>query len=253
MNLEEQLTMYKTEMQIEPKEAQIQETIRKSKAAFLSSEQKQVLSYREFLWIQFKVIRKRWWLLQFVLLFFAGTMLLSSYEDSYIQRGMGVMASIFIILMIPELWKNRSCACIEIESASYYSLRQIYAARMVLFGIVDVSLLTVFCGMATMGLHVEFTRLVVQFLLPMLVTACICFGTLCSKYIVNEVLAIVLCILWCAVWFTATLNERIYGMLTLPVWLTCIGAALLFLLVAVCRILNNCSNCWEVELDEIGI
>ena len=97
--------------------------------------------------------------------------------------------------MIPELWKNRSCHCIEIEEPSYYSLRQIYSARMVLFGIVDVFLLTVFCGTMIIGLHMEFTKLLVQFFTAMLVAACICFGTLCNRYITDETVTIILCVL----------------------------------------------------------
>ena len=51
---------------------------------------------------------------------------------------MGVVATLFVILIIPELWKNRSCECMEIEATSYYSLKQVYATRMLLFGVTDV-------------------------------------------------------------------------------------------------------------------
>lgn len=253
MNLEEQLMAYKKRGQIELKEEKIQETIRKSKETFFASEQERMLSYHEFLWSQFKLIRKRWWVLQFLLLFILGATLVSAYEESYVGRGMGVMASIFVILIIPELWKNRSCHCMEIEESSYYSLKQIYSARMVLFGIVDVFLLTVFCGTMTIGLHIEFSRLLVQFLMPMLVTACICFGTLCNKYISDETVAIILCILWCAIWLIITLNEKIYTIITLPIWLICIGFSFGFLCIAVYRTLSNCDNYWEVGFDEIRI
>lgn len=248
MNLEEQLMAYKKWEQIESKEEKIQKTIRKSKEIFWASEKEKMLSYHEFLWMQFKLIRKKWWILQFLLLAVLEPMLVSAYEESYAGRSMGVMASVFVILIIPEFWKNRSCRCMEIEESSYYSLRQIYSARMVLFGIVDVLLLTIFCGTMTMGLHVEFSRLLVQFLLPMLVTACICFGTLCSRRIVNETIAVILCVLWCAVWMAVTLNEKIYAMVTMPVWIGCIGFSLIFLSISVYRTLNNCSRYWEVEM-----
>lgn len=251
MNLKEQIIDYKKRTQIESQEEKIQETIWKSKEAFFKADQERMLSYREFLWIQFKLIQKRWWMLQFLLLFILGAALVFEYEDSYIGRGMGVMASIFVILIIPELWKNRSCRCMEIEEASYYSLSQIYASRMVLFGIVDVLLLTVFCTTVTMGLRMEFTRLLVQFLLPMLVTACICFGTLCSKYMISETAAIILCVLWSALWLFIILNEAVYKMITLPVWLVCIGGSLSFLCITVFRILKDCDNYWEVGYDGI--
>lgn len=251
MNPEEELMAYKKRARIESNEEKIQETIRKSKEVFFASEQERMLSYHEFLWSQFKLIRKRWWMLQFLLLFLSGALLVSAYEESYVGRAMGVMASVFVILIIPELWKNRSCHCMEIEESSYYSLRQIYSARMVLFGTVDVFLLTVFCGTMTIGMHIEFTRLLVQFLMPMLVTACICFGTLCSKYIMDETIAIILCILWCAVWLAVTLNEKIYQVISLPIWLIFIGFSFGFLCVAVYRTLRNCENYWEVGFDGI--
>lgn len=253
MNPEEQIMTYKKRIQIQSQEEKIQETIRKSKEAFWASEQERTLSYHEFLWSQFRLIRKRWWMIQILLLFLLGAILVSSYEDSYIQRSMGVMASMFVILIIPEFWKNRSCNCMEIEESSYYSLRQIYAARMVLFGIMDILLLTAFCGTMTVGLHIEFTRLLVQFLLPMLVTACICFGTLCSKYIINETVAILLCVLWCSTWLVITLNEEIYTMVTMPVWLICIGISLGFLCITIYRTLYNYNNYWEVGFYGIRI
>ena len=248
MNLEEQLMAYKKREQLEAKEEKIQEIVRESKKVFWALEQKRMLSYHEFLWMQFKLIRKKWWVLQLLLLTVLEPVLVSAYEESYVQRSMGIMTSIFVILIIPEFWKNRSCHCMEIEESSYYSLRQIYSARMVLFGIVDILLLTIFCVTMTIGLHVEFTRLLVQFLLPMLVTACICFGTLCSKHIVNETTAIILCVLWCAVWMVVTLNEKIYAMVTMPIWMVCIGLSLIFLSITVYRTLNNCNRYWEVEI-----
>lgn len=251
MKLEEQLMTHKKRIEIEAKEKKIQETIRKSKKVFWVSEQKKMLSYSGFLWSQFKLIQKRWWILQFLLLFVLGMALVSVYEESYVERGMGIMASIFVILIIPEFWKNRSCHCMEIEESSYYSLRQIYSARMVLFGIVDVFFLTVFCGVMTMGLHIAFTRLLLQFLMPMLVTACICFGTLCNKHIMDETVAIILCVLWSAIWSIITFHEKIYQMITWPIWFLCIGLSFGFLCVTVYRTLSNCDNYWEVGLDEI--
>lgn len=87
----------------------------------------------------------------------------------------------FAILIIPELWKNRSCRCMEIEAASCYSLEQVYEARMRLFGITDIFFITLFWGTASEGLHFELLQLIVQFLFPLSVTACICFEILCGN------------------------------------------------------------------------
>lgn len=252
MNLEELLVTYKETAHPSPKEEKIQKTIQKSKEVFCAAEQTYMLSYYEFLWTQLRVIQKKWWGLQFLLLCMSGVILTSTCEESYIHKSVGIMASLFVILIIPEFWKNRTCQSMEIEEASYYSLRQIYAARMVLFGIVDILLLTAFCGTMTVGVHFDFTELLIQFLLPMIVTACICFGTLCSKRVLDETAAITLCIVWSAIWSLIVLSEKIYTMITLPVLLVVIGCALVFLGITVYRTLNNYNDYWEVNFNGIG-
>ena len=71
MNLEEKLKNYKKMTLIEPQTEKVQEVIRKSREAFYASEEGNDLSYFEFLRIQLRVIQKRWWILQFVLLLIA--------------------------------------------------------------------------------------------------------------------------------------------------------------------------------------
>ena len=53
---------------MEANEEKIQETIYKSKNAFFMAEQERMLSYHDFLWTQLRVIQKRWWVLQFMIL-----------------------------------------------------------------------------------------------------------------------------------------------------------------------------------------
>lgn len=249
MYREEKAKKYKELVQVKVSEEKIQETIRKSKKAFFIAEQERMLSYHEFLWTQLHVIQKRWWVLQFLLLAALWIALSSIHDEIYIKRSMGVVAALFVILIIPELWKNRSCECMEIEAASYYSLKQVYAARMLLFGITDILFISMFLGAASAGLHFELSELIVQFLLPLCVTACICFGILCSKY--NETVAIILCVIWSAIWLFVVLNENIYTKITIPVWIALLCATILFLIFTVYRILKNCNQYLEVSFDEI--
>lgn len=253
MNLEEKLMDYKKITQIEPREEKIRETICIAKESYFASEQKRTLSYYEFLLVQFKVIQKRWWVFQFLILSVLWAVLAFEDEYRYVQRGMGVIAALFVVLMIPELWKNRSCRCMEIEASSYYSLKQIYAARMLLFGMMDILFLTVFCGVTSIGLRFKMEDLIVQFLFPLCVTACICFGILCSKRCFHETAAIALCILWSLSWLFLILNESIYRIITFPIWLVLLGMAAAFLIFIIFRTLKNCNRYWEVPLDGIGI
>ena len=105
-NFEKQLEDYKKETHIEPREEKIQETIQKSKEAFFRAEEEKTLSYYEFVLGQFRLIRKRWWFFQIVLLVFLWLILISVKDDAYVQRSLGIIASLFVILIIPELWKT---------------------------------------------------------------------------------------------------------------------------------------------------
>ncbi len=251
MHLEEKMKMYKEVMQIKSQEEKIQETIQKSKKAFFIAEQDKMLPYHEFLWTQLKVTQKRWWLLQFLILMALWIALSSMQEEVYMKKSMGVAASLFVILIIPELWKNRSCGCMEIEAASYYSLKQVYAARMLLFGIVDICLITLFLGAASAGFHFELLELVIQFLFPLCITACICFGILCSKHAFSEAAAVILCIIWSTIWLFIVLNEKIYVMITIPIWCILLGSAILFLAFSVHRIFRKYSRYLEASFYEI--
>ena len=251
MNQKEKIKKYRESIQVEASEEKIQETICKSKNAFFMAEQERMLSYHEFLWTQLRVVQKRWWILQFILLVVLWIALSFIHDEMYTKRSMGVATALFVILIIPELWKNRSCECMEIEAASYYSLKQVYAARMLLFGVTDILLITLFLGTASAGLHFELSELVVQFLFPLCVTTCICFGILCSKHSFSEAVAIILCIIWSVVWLFVVLNENVYIMVTVPVWLAMLGVTIFFLAFTIYRILKNCNQYLEVSFDEI--
>ena len=139
-----------------------------------------------------------WWLLQS-----AGT----AYE---VQRAMGTLAPLFVVLVLPELWKNRSSGALEIECTAYYSLRQIYAARMVLFGLVDLALLTLFFSAALLAGQATLRDLIINFLLPFLVTGCICLRTL-------------------------------------SMWLGMLLLATVYFLYAIRKLQNTCETIWEVS------
>lgn len=253
MDLERKLMEYKDSIKIIPNEQKITETVRKSIEAYCLTEQERILTCWEFLWAQLRLIRKRWWLLQTLLLILLWAALPSVQVEQLEQRMLGVVASLFIILIIPELWKNQTYQSMEIEATSYYSLRQIYAARMLLFGIVDIVLITIFCMSTAFTMDILFSQLFMQFIFPMTVTAAICFGILCSKYPFSETTAIMMCIVWSAIWLVVILNERIYTAITIPLWLIFIGMVFAFLVYAIYRTLHCCNHYWEVKLNEISI
>lgn len=246
--IERNIEEYKSNIKVNLDEEKIIETISKSKEVFYKKEQERVVGYLEFLWSQMKLSRKRWWFLQMLVLAFPGFMLQEVKEDFYIQRSLGIAGVLFVILVIPELWKNQTYNCMEIEASSYYSLRQIYSARILLFGIADVLMVTIFCFVLHGKMYFTVAGLMSQFIFPMVVTACICFGLLCNKYQTSEAVSIVSCLAWSAVWWLLTLNGRIYKVVTLPVWTAFLGIAFAFIFYAIFKIINNCNKQWEVNL-----
>ena len=138
------------------------------------------------------------------------------------------------------------------ESSSYYSLRQIYAARMLLFGATDTLLFTAFFVTTMSILNFSITELLIEFLFPMTITACICLRTLYSSRL-NEMAAVTLCILWSTVWLLIVLNDNVYSRITIPIWIFLLAVALLYLGIVIYQVLGKCTNYWEEFANGIEI
>ena len=228
-------------------ERRLQETIRRAKNVFYENEGREMLSRVEFLYQQSRYIHKRWWMLQGTLLFMLWLVLVLAESSFYIQRFMGIAASLFAVLLLPELWKNRSSGALEIESAAYYSLRQIYSARMFLFALVDLFFLSVFSLAVVWIGKIPVEEMIIHFFLPFIVSCCICFHILYSSRRGSESLAMILCMIWCMVWTQLILSEKIYAAISLPVWFLMTAASVLYLGYCIHRGQKKCKEIWEVS------
>lgn len=213
-----------------------------SRKAYHTQQAQDRLGQLEFLYQQGRYLHKRWWVLQGVVLALLWFLLRDSYSDQFSQRLMSVYAPLFVLLLMPELWKNRRTGAMEIENTAFYSLRQIYAARLTLFALVDLLLLTVFFLTMALGGFLQ-VRFLCQFFLPFAVTCCICFRTLYSR--VPEPCAMLLCVVWSVVWMELTAAEQIYALLTPPLWLGLLGLSLVYLAYCVVRGQKRLPKLWE--------
>lgn len=159
----------------------IKRTVEKSQTAFWEEAEKLPVSYLDFFYQQIGYIRKRWWGLQFLALTLLWWCIYYFYSKTDIQRMTGIALGLFGILLIPELWKNRACRTLEIEGSTYYSLRQIYAARMLAFGVVDVGFLSVFAFVTSSTTSMRAEEMIISFFLPFTVTCGILFRTLSKE------------------------------------------------------------------------
>ena len=206
-------------------EEKLQKTIAISKQAFLEGEQERPVSRLEFLLEQSRYVKKTWWLLQGALLA-AVCLLLADMEADYaIRRCLGLAGPLLAVLVLPELWKNRSADATEVECTTLYTLRSIYAARLTLFSGMDLLLLSVFFAGASVLTQVTVWEMLIQFLLPFNVTSVICLATLYSRKIQSETISMVLCLLWAAVWLLVMEQNEIYNAISAPLWVLALAAS----------------------------
>ena len=228
-------------------ESKIQKTIAVSREAFLAGESGQTVSHIEFLYQQSKFIKKRWWLMQGLLLVFVCFLLNNSETDFTVRRILGLTGPLFVILIYPEIWKNRSFDALEVECTTYYNLRSIYAARLTLFAGIDVTLLTAFYAGASLLAKITLWEILTQFLLPFNVTCCICFSTLYSKRIHSQTLSLFLCILWAGVWSMFILNDAVFHAISVPVWVFLLAVSVFFMGYTLYRGQRVWQNIMEVK------
>lgn len=219
--------------------ARIQEIADRSAAVFYQAEKKQTLSYFDFFYIQLRYCKKRWWFIQAVLLSVYFLMAFYVLDSATLQRSLGVAASLFIIMIIPEFWKDEATGSTELETTTYYTLRDIYAARLLLFGVVDAAFLFLFCLVLHLAVSVDLLQMVSQFFVPLVITACICFLTLCTWRSRNEMPAVALCVIFSGCWWEATVQQKIFNAIYTPVWLAILAAGLLFLVWCIRKTLRS--------------
>ena len=237
--------MYSFDLPID--EAKLQKTIAVSKAAFAAEEAEQTLTSAEFLYHQSKYIKKVWWAAQAVLLFTV-CLLLNQMEGAlYIRRSLGIAAPLFVILILPELWKNRTYDAMEVEGTTFYTLRQVYAARLTLFAGVDLLLLTAFFIGASFFARVTVMELLIQFLLPFNVACCPCFRCLYGGRNQSEALCVLLCSVWCGLWFLVISSETLYDAISVPVWAAMLVLSFAYLGYTLCRGQKTIYKTWEAK------
>lgn len=204
------------------------------------------MSHFEFVYGQVRYIEKKWWVLQGVVLLLLWYLLVDNGVEGNVERIIGNFSAVFAILIIPEIWKNRRYSSIAVEKAAYYSLRDICAARILLFAVVDIVMVSVFFAVTLYTVQIAAYRLAVDFLIPFLVSCCICFRMLCNRLKGLEYVSAVLCAVWNVIWMVAVANETVYDRVAEPVWLGVILLSFGYLILCVQKSLSNCETVWEV-------
>lgn len=249
---QKRIRAYKTLIQEQyVKKSSIQNLIQQTNNFIILQENART-SYFKFLWEQSKFIKKRWWVLQGLVLVLLWILLKNSGNTGYVERILGISASVFAILIIPEIWKNRKYSAVEVEGTSFYSLRQICAARTVLFAIVDVLMIIIFFMLSYHTIQLSLYRIVINFLIPFHVSSCICFRLLYSKWIDTEYIAVFISMMWIILWSVIVSQDTLYHRIAEPIWFGFVVLSFGFLIYFIRKSWLVCEEIWEDHRYEIN-
>lgn len=231
------------------REEKIRQTVLASWQGFLAAQAKQTMSLWEFIYCQSRYIKKVWWLLQAVLLACLACYMRMPHETIFVRQTLGISAPLFIILVIPELLKNQSCNAMSIESATMYTLRQVYSARLTLFAGVDLLLLTVFCLGVTTSKLLTVWELMIQFVLPVNVTCCICLTCLYCPRVSGSALPLALCFAFIGIWREIVRDETLYEAISIPSWSGMLALSLAYMAYCVFHGQKNWKRNLEIRMS----
>ena len=232
-----------------PSKDAIDSTVLKAKEIMITKEKTSRIDFAEFLIIQMKIMRKRWWILQGILLFLACEWLSVSGDVDYIYRGWSILAALFVILIIPELWENMECKSMEIEESSLFDLRKVYAAELIAAGPVDTIFLTFFCVTVTQLQYVLLADVLKQFVFPVMIAATICMMVFSCRNPFSELTTMVICIVANLLWATIVLNESIYYKITSWIWIGLFAVSISLIIYSVRKVINNTSKYKEKQTN----
>lgn len=253
MNIKKEMEAYKNTIRPMIHEKEYMKVVQQSKTSFIRSESRRQLSYTEFLKMQLKFIEKKWWVMQTMLLIVLSILLTFEESTNYIIRELGIVSTLFIVFVIPEFWKNREFNSMEIEDTTFFSLKEIYASRLILFGVVDVVLISLYCLISSYTFNLSLVFLMVHFIFPLCITAIICLLTLSNTRHFGQSIAIFVCIVWSGIWFSIVSNSDIYQMLTLPIWCLLVVLAIISIGILSYKVISSSVNYWEDEGNGVKV
>ena len=205
--------------------------VMKQCAGIMSRQDDRRASYFEFLYEQLKFIRKRWWALQGGSLLLLWMLLADYGEGANADRVLGALSVI----------------------SSYYSLRQICSARILMFAAVDLTMITIFFAVSFSTLQISAYRIVIDFLVPFNISCCICFRLLYSKWRELEYIAVFLSTACIFAWSLIVSSDFIYERISMPVWIGLLLLSFVYLIYCIWKSQCNCEINWEGKANGTAI
>ena len=205
--------------------------VMKQCAGIMSRQDDRRAPYFGFLHEQFKFIRKRWWALQGGSLLLLWMLLADYGEGANADRVLGALSVI----------------------SSYYSLRQICSARILMFAAVDLTMITIFFAVSFSTLQISAYRIVIDFLVPFNISCCICFRLLYSKWRELEYIAVFLSTACIFAWSLIVSSDFIYERISMTVWIGLLLLSFVYLIYCIWKSQCNCEINWEGKANGTAI
>lgn len=215
------------------REEKIQQTIRAAEQSLLDAQAREPMGMGEFFASQVRYVRKRWWLLQTLLLAALYWYVVNQTQAMFIRQALGTGGTILIVLAIPELWKNLAWGAMDIEFASMYTIRQVYCVRLILLSGVDLILIMLFCLAASAGDALAIWDLMVQFIIPVNVTACICLTCLYFPKVKSQAFPLALSLCFSGLWQRMITDEIGFQSISADTWTLGLTVSVIYLCICV--------------------
>ncbi len=238
---EKKIEEYKEYLQEQDVAEELLQSVMVKCRTIVGEQQERRMSYFEFLCNQLKFVKKRWWILQGTILILL-YMLLNDFSNTSgeMERTLGSLSTAFATMIIPEIWKSRRSDMMEIEVSSFYSLRSICAARMLLFGIVDLIMLSLFFVVTYNTVQISIYSLIIKVLIPLNVSACISLKLLYAKCGVNEYVAVFVNVAWLMIWTLIVIQNNIYQLIVEPIWILILLFSFAYIIITAWKSKINC-------------
>lgn len=228
---EKKIESYQTLIQKGYVRESVVRNVMKQCAGIMSRQDDRRASYFGFLHEQFKFIRKRWWALQGGSLLLLWMLLADYGEGANADRVLGALSVI----------------------SSYYSLRQICSARILMFAAVDLTMITIFFAVSFSTLQISAYRIVIDFLVPFNISCCICFRLLYSKWQELEYIAVFLSTACIFAWSMIVSTDFIYERISMTVWIGLLLLSFIYLIYCIWKSQCNCEINWEGKANGTAI
>lgn len=228
---EKKIESYQTLIQKGYVRESVVRNVMKQCAGIMSRQDDRRASYFGFLHEQFKFIRKRWWALQGGSLLLLWMLLADYGEGANADRVLGALSVI----------------------SSYYSLRQICSARILMFAAVDLTMITIFFAVSFSTLQISAYRIVIDFLVPFNISCCICFRLLYSKWQELEYIAVFLSTACIFAWSMIVSTDFIYERISMTVWIGLLLLSFIYLIYCIWKSQCNCKINWEGKANGTAI